>query len=73
MLIYNIGSTSTLMSEIDSQLSGSSGEQPPKDPKTQQLDSNAPVFWNAHGIFFIDYLEKGQTINSDVTWPNWGV
>ena len=25
----------------------------------------ASVFWNAHGILFIDYLEKGKTINSD--------
>ena len=23
------------------------------------------VFWSAHGILFIDYLEKGKTINSD--------
>ena len=23
------------------------------------------VFWDAHGILFIDYLEKGKTINSD--------
>ncbi|GFT82754.1 histone-lysine N-methyltransferase SETMAR [Nephila pilipes] len=25
----------------------------------------ASVFWDAHGIIFIDYLEKGRTINSD--------
>ena len=25
----------------------------------------ASVFWDAHGIIFIDYLEKGKTINSD--------
>ncbi|KAF7287536.1 hypothetical protein GWI33_005901 [Rhynchophorus ferrugineus] len=25
----------------------------------------ASVFWDAHGINFIDYLEKGRTINSD--------
>ena len=25
----------------------------------------ASVFWNEHGIFFIDYLEKGKIINSD--------
>ncbi|KAF7284115.1 hypothetical protein GWI33_022574 [Rhynchophorus ferrugineus] len=25
----------------------------------------ASVFWDAHGIIFIDYLEKGMTINSD--------
>jgi hypothetical protein len=23
------------------------------------------VFWDARGIIFIDYLEKGQTINSE--------
>ena len=23
------------------------------------------VFWDAHGILFSDYLEKGKTINSD--------
>ena len=25
----------------------------------------ASVFWDAHGILFIDYLEKGKIINSD--------
>lgn len=25
----------------------------------------ASVFWDAHGIIFIDYLQKRQTINSD--------
>ena len=25
----------------------------------------ATLFWDAHGILFIDYLEKGKTINSD--------
>ena len=35
------------------------------DPKTQQWDGKvmASVFWAAHGILFIDYLEKGKTIN----------
>ncbi|KAM8702311.1 hypothetical protein ACLKA7_004975 [Drosophila subpalustris] len=35
--------------------------------KTQQLAGKvmASVFWDAHGIIFIDYLQKGQTINSD--------
>ena len=23
------------------------------------------VYWDTHGILFIDYLEKGKTINSD--------
>ena len=25
----------------------------------------ASVFWDSSGILFIDYLEKGKTINSD--------
>ena len=25
----------------------------------------ASVFWEAHGIFFIDYLEENKTINID--------
>ena len=25
----------------------------------------ASVFWDAHGILFIDYLEKGKTINNE--------
>ena len=25
----------------------------------------ASVFWNAHGVLFIDYLEKGKMINSE--------
>ena len=25
----------------------------------------ASVLWNAHGVLFIDYLEKGKTINSE--------
>ncbi|KAM8718912.1 hypothetical protein ACLKA7_011591 [Drosophila subpalustris] len=43
------------------------GESRPKRPKTQQLAGKvmASVFWDAHGIIFIDYLQKGQTISSD--------
>ncbi|KAM8707598.1 hypothetical protein ACLKA7_014689 [Drosophila subpalustris] len=43
------------------------GESRPKRPKTQQLAGKvvASIFWDAHGIIFIDYLQKGQTINSD--------
>ena len=42
-------------------------ESRPKRPKTQQSVGKvmASVFWDAHGILFIDYLEKGKTINSD--------
>ena len=40
------------------------GENAPKLLKTQQLAGNvmASVFWDAHGVIFIDYLEKGSTI-----------
>ena len=43
------------------------GRSHPKRPKTQQWAGKvmASVFWNAHSILFIDYLEKGKTINSD--------
>lgn len=43
------------------------GETRPKRPKTQQSAGKvmASVFWDAHGIIFIDYLEHGRTINSD--------
>jgi [histone H3]-lysine36 N-dimethyltransferase SETMAR len=42
-------------------------ESNPNRPKTQQSAGKvmASVFWDAHGIIFIDYLEKGKTINSD--------
>ncbi|XP_054734619.1 histone-lysine N-methyltransferase SETMAR-like [Anastrepha obliqua] len=43
------------------------GENRPKRPKTLQSAGKimTSVFWDAHGIIFIDYLQKGQTINSD--------
>ena len=43
------------------------GESRPKRPKTQQWAGEvmASIFWDAHCILFIDYLEKGKTINSD--------
>jgi hypothetical protein len=25
----------------------------------------ATVFWDSHGIIFVDYLEKGKTINGE--------
>ena len=42
-------------------------EPNPKRGKTQQSAGKvmASVFWDAQGIIFIDYLQKGQTINSD--------
>ena len=41
--------------------------KPSKATKIQQWAGKvmASVFWDAHGILFIDYLEKGKTINSD--------
>ena len=40
------------------------GESALKRPKTQQSIGKvmASVFWDAHGVIFIDYLEKGRTI-----------
>ena len=40
------------------------GESPLKRPETQTLEGNdlASVFWDAQGILFIDYLEKGRII-----------
>ena len=45
----------------------SKGENSSKRPKTQISTGKvlASVFWDAHGILFIDYLEKGRTINSE--------
>ena len=42
-------------------------ESRPKRPKTQTLAVKVLVseFWNPRGILFIDYLEKGRTINSE--------
>ena len=43
------------------------GESRPKQPKTQTSTGNvlASIFWDVQGILFIDYLEKGRTINSE--------
>ena len=42
-------------------------ESRPKRPKTQQWADKVmtSVFWEMHGILFVDYFEKGETINSD--------
>jgi len=42
-------------------------EPNPKQGKTQQSAGKvmASVFWDANGVIFIDYLQKGTTINSD--------
>ena len=43
------------------------GEKCPKRPKTQMWAGKVmvSVFWDAHGVLFMDYLEKGKTINSE--------
>ncbi|GFX11193.1 mariner transposase [Trichonephila clavipes] len=40
------------------------GESRPKRTKSQTSAGKfmASVFWDAHGILFIDYFEKGKTI-----------
>ena len=42
------------------------GEKRPKRPRTQMWAGKvmALVFWDAHGVLFMKYLEKGKTINS---------
>ena len=42
------------------------GESRPKQPKMQTSAGKvlASVFWDARGIWFVDYLEKGRTINN---------
>ena len=43
------------------------GESRPTRSKTKQWASKvmASVFWDAHGILFINYLKKCKNINSD--------
>lgn len=43
------------------------GEPRPKRPKAQTSAGKvmSSVFWDAHGILFIDYLENGKRINSE--------
>ena len=40
------------------------GESAPKRPKTQQSAGKvmASVYWDAHGVIVIDYLERGRKI-----------
>ena len=44
------------------------GENRPKRPKTQMSAGKVLtyVFWDAHGILFIDYLEKGRTTIANI-------
>ena len=43
------------------------GTSAPKRPREAQWVGKvmASVFWDCHGILFVDYLEKGKTINSE--------
>ena len=62
------GSTTSPRSQIGSQLSGQqAGETRPKRPKTQTSVGKVlvSVIWNVQGVLFIDYREKGRTINSE--------
>ena len=45
----------------------SAGESCPKRPKIQTSEGKvlASIFWDAQGIVFINYLEKGRTTNSE--------
>ena len=44
-----------------------SGSTPPKEAKVISSAGKlmASVFWDAKGIVFIDYLQKGRTINGE--------
>ena len=57
------GSTTSLWSQIDSQLSG---QQHVKAVQSNQRHKHQQArFWPPQGIFFINCLEKGRTINSE--------
>ena len=55
----------TLESNQQSAEGTAAGESRPKQPKIQTSAGKVlgPVFWNVQGILFINYLEKGRTIN----------
>ena len=57
----------TLESNQQSAEGTAAGESHPKQPKMQTSADKvlASVFWDVQGILFIDYLEKGRTINSE--------
>ena len=61
------GSTTSLWSQIGSQLSGQQqGESIQNDQRHKHRKARfwPPLFWDEQGILFIDYIEKGRTINS---------
>ena len=57
------GSTTSLRSQIGSQLSGQ--QQMRAGQSDQRCKHQQARFWDAQGILFSDYLEKGRTINSE--------
>ena len=57
------GSTTSLQSQIGSQLSESHLKQPKTQTSAGMVLSS--IFWDVQGILFIDYLEKRRTINSE--------
>ena len=61
------GSTASLESNRQSAEWTAAGESRSKRPKTQISVSKvlAYIFWDAQGILFIDFLEKGRSINSE--------
>ena len=58
------GFTTILRNHAKCQNSGKPGESTPKRPKRQQSTGKimANAIWDAHGVIFIDYLEKERTI-----------
>ena len=61
--------TTSLRSQIGSQMSGQQqlkAVQNDQRCKHQQARFWHPYFWDAQDILFIDYLEKGRTINSEL-------
>ena len=59
----NHGSTTTLRSQISSQLSGQ--QQLKAIQSDQRCKHQQAKFWVVQGILFINYLEKVRTINSE--------
>ncbi|KAF8785563.1 hypothetical protein HNY73_011083 [Argiope bruennichi] len=54
-------------SERSSAPGTTAGKSHPKRPKSHKSSGKlmASLFWDAHGILFVGYLEKGKTINSE--------
>ena len=41
------------------------GESVPKKAKMVPLAGKVTIFWDSHGIIFIDYLHKGESITGE--------